>query len=404
MKTTITTGTAGRMDKVRAMAARLFRQGGAAAMACLLGAAATLVAFLMLRGSAPILLQDAWLAPACLVFAAFVGLHTYWLKSTQQQATELARRSMSRLAAEHERLGKERANLDAIFNFSPIAMLVLNERTEIIRANRVAQAMAGKDASANAINQTVTLALLKKLGYRADAVANGEEAIKAIQDLPYDLVLMDCQMPEMDGYEATRRIRRGEPAVRNPAIPIIAMTAHAMKGDREVCLAAGMSDYLSKPVRPDELARVLAQWTAASPADFDAEIEDAAETGKDPLPTSPEELKAILDHDSLIHRVMGDEDLGRAVIAGFLEDMPKQIDLLKQRLGAGDSPAVCRQAHTIKGAAATVGAGLLCDVAFQMEQAGKAGQIDRAADMLPHLEEEFDRVKSTLERLGWTHA
>ena len=110
-------------------------------------------------------------------------------------------------------------------------------------------------AEDNAINQLVAIQILKKMGYRADAVADGQEAIKALENIPYDLVLMDCQMPEMDGFEATRAIRK-----MKMEIPIIALTANAMKGDRELCLAAGMNDYLSKPVRSAELASVLERW------------------------------------------------------------------------------------------------------------------------------------------------
>ena len=106
----------------------------------------------------------------------------------------------------------------------------------------------------------MALGILKKLGLRADAVANGAEAVKALETVPYDLVLMDVQMPEMDGFEATRQIRNPQSAVPNHRIPIIAMTAHAMQGDRERCLEAGMNDYVTKPVDPQALAEALDKW------------------------------------------------------------------------------------------------------------------------------------------------
>jgi CheY-like chemotaxis protein len=133
-------------------------------------------------------------------------------------------------------------------------------------------------AEDNAINQLVAVKMLEKMGYRVDVVANGQEALAAARDLPYDLVLMDCQMPEMDGFEATRRLRDPQSAVLDHQVPIIAMTAYAMKGDREKCLAAGMDDYLSKPVQAAQLAEVLERWlgrAAAEPApDRDAAPDD----------------------------------------------------------------------------------------------------------------------------------
>ncbi|MDQ1282274.1 MAG: hypothetical protein QG666_62, partial [Euryarchaeota archaeon] len=112
------------------------------------------------------------------------------------------------------------------------------------------------------LNQKVTKAMLKKMGLSAHMAANGLEAIKALRDIHYDLVLMDCQMPEMDGFEATRSIRNGGAAVLNPGIPIIAMTALAMQGDREMCIQAGMNDFIAKPVQQYELAQVLTRWLA----------------------------------------------------------------------------------------------------------------------------------------------
>lgn len=134
-------------------------------------------------------------------------------------------------------------------------------------------------AEDNAINQKVALTILEKLGYRADAVADGLEAIKALETIPYDLVLMDCQMPEMDGYEATHMIRSQESAVRNHNIPIIAITAHAMKGDREKCIEAGMDDYIAKPIEPQVLIEKIEEWLNRSdtsqPDEVAARIEDS---------------------------------------------------------------------------------------------------------------------------------
>ncbi|MEI8372541.1 MAG: response regulator [Planctomycetota bacterium] len=254
-------------------------------------------------------------------------------------------------------------------------------------------------AEDNPTNQTVAVAILMKLGHAVDAVANGGEAIRALREIPYDLVLMDCQMPEMDGYEATRWIRSSDSGVRNPHIPVIAMTAHAMKGDREQCLAAGMNDYLCKPVQPKELAETLARWLAEPAAESPSELSTGV--NRSPSLPTPEENKAVFNEEELLKRLMGDRSLGQTILHGFLEDIPQQIRALKDRLGEGDVPLVERQSHTIKGAAATVGAGSLREVAFAVEQASKAGELGRAAELVPRLEEEFERLKVVIEQLKW---
>jgi len=251
-------------------------------------------------------------------------------------------------------------------------------------------------ADDNPTNQIVGLSILKKLGYQTDAVANGEEVIKALQAIPYDIVLMDCQMPEMDGYETTRMIRDPATEVLNPGVPVIAMTAHAMKGDREKCLAAGMDDYLSKPVQPGELADMVSRW-------LDKTRKDSVSkgTGAEPEPESGVSEEKIFDPDEMMQRFLDDEELAHDIIQAFLSDIPGQITILKNHLASGDAHAVQRQAHSIKGAAANVSGSRLRKKAFEMETAGKAGDLALAASLLPLVEEQFRLLEETLKQNGW---
>ncbi|GAB6095626.1 hypothetical protein JCM14469_18780 [Desulfatiferula olefinivorans] len=239
----------------------------------------------------------------------------------------------------------------------------------------------------NFTNQQVAVGILMKLGLSADAVANGAESLKALESIPYDLVLMDVQMPVMDGYEATARIRSPQSGVRNHNIPVIAMTAHAMTGDREKCLEAGMNDYISKPINPNSLAEVLEKWL---PTEKEIYKEVNAKPEKKASGNSEVVELTVWDKETMLERLMGDEDLARTIISGFIGDIPNQIQKLDQFIENGDIQGVERQAHTIKGAAANVGGDALHEIALAVEKAGNAGNLDAAGASMEELKKRFD--------------
>jgi PAS domain S-box-containing protein len=247
-------------------------------------------------------------------------------------------------------------------------------------------------AEDNITNQQVALGILKKMGLSADAVANGHEAVMALGNIPYDLVLMDVQMPVMDGLEATGNIRDPNTAVLNHAVPIIAMTAHAMKGDREKCLEAGMNDYVAKPVSPQALAECLARWLPREGGGTESVKDDTKGIRQEEeMPGVP-----VWDQAGMMERLMGDEDLANIVMDGFLADIPLQIASLKAFLEAKDVSGTERQAHTIKGAAANVGGERLRAVAFEMEKAAKAGDLSQVLELLPELEIKFEQLRQAV--------
>jgi PAS domain S-box-containing protein len=276
-------------------------------------------------------------------------------------------------------------------------------------------------AEDNITNQQVALGILKKLGLRADAVANGAEALKALETLPYDLVLMDVQMPVMDGFEATKIIRNYESGITNKAqtdvssslfvirnssfvIPIIAMTANAMQGDRELCIETGMNDYITKPISPHALVEVLDKWLPKDEKKM-MNTECGMMNKKEPATDDSHSSFITTHHSSLIFdraglmaRLMDDEYLARVVVEGFLEDIPKQIAALKGYLETGDVASAERQAHTIKGASANVGGERLREAAFKMEKATKAGDLDAAARQMAELEAQFSRLNQVMKK------
>jgi PAS domain S-box-containing protein len=238
------------------------------------------------------------------------------------------------------------------------------------------------------VNQEVMLAMLRRLGYAADPVSNGALAIQALRSVDYDLVLMDCEMPEVDGYEATVRLRDPATGTLNPRVPVVAVTANAMPGDRENCLRHGMDDYLGKPIGMDELRQVLARWIpSATPLAQCIAPKPAVALGSD----------VVFDEPSLLKRVGGNKALMQRLVKEFLGDTPSQLSILRKHLEDGDAPSARRQAHKVKGAAATLSAGALREVAYQAEQAAMANQLERLAELLPAIESEFERVKAALQ-------
>jgi PAS domain S-box-containing protein len=229
-------------------------------------------------------------------------------------------------------------------------------------------------AEDNAVNRQLALAMLSKLGQPADVVENGREALEALEREAYDVVLMDVQMPELDGLEATRQIRD---QFGSDGPTIIAMTANAMEGDREECLAAGMDDYLSKPIRPKELERALARCR-------------------------PRRAGATLDRETLAQLVtsLGGGDEGREAVASlidaFLDDGAAQMATLRAAVERGDADEAHRAAHTLKSNAATFGARSFSELCRELEALGRQGQLEAARPLLRQAENEWERVRSGL--------
>ncbi|MEW6079902.1 MAG: response regulator [Thermodesulfobacteriota bacterium] len=249
----------------------------------------------------------------------------------------------------------------------------------------------------NFTNREVALAVLNKLGFQADAVTGGNDALKELRRIPYDLVLMDCQMSDMDGYETTRLIRNRRTGVVNPAVPVIAMTACAMEGDRRKCLEAGMDDYLTKPIQPDKMADRLARWLSGKGQTDPADEVPAVIADKD----QAQDQTSIFDADNLLRRMNADKASVRPVIAGFLVDLSRYAAAIKSHLLNGDGSSVQRQAHTIKGAAANVGCYRLQQAALAVETACMSGDLKRVTDLMNALEEQIALVKNTMEQTGW---
>jgi CheY-like chemotaxis protein len=224
-------------------------------------------------------------------------------------------------------------------------------------------------AEDNEVNRHVTLLVLENLGYTADTVINGKEALAALRRKSYDIVLMDCQMPEMDGYETSRAIRRE--FAKPPRI--IAMTAHALRGDREKCLAAGMDDYLSKPIMERELAAALKKWAPVR------------------KPKTPVDLQRLRD-------ICGDApEAMRTVVDLYLEQGAELLPAMEIAIRNNDARHVRSIAHRLRGASLSCGGNSIVPFLSELEELGDSGNLATASAVYKKATSEFAQIRSFLE-------
>jgi CheY-like chemotaxis protein len=258
-------------------------------------------------------------------------------------------------------------------------------------------------AEDNVINQQVALSFLERFGYRADLAANGLEVLEALHRQPYDAVLMDVQMPEMDGLQATQRIR-GLPAAELAAQAqprIIAMTANVMREDHDACLAAGMDDYISKPVQVEELVRALSRCQprgqAASPESGAVATAPPAtlpsRAGREEVldPKAFERLRATLGKQA--------DRMLPGLIQSFYQDAEQLLAQARQAAAQGQAEELRRAAHSLKSTSATFGAMALSAAARELEHMAREGALDKAGDLIPGAEAEFVRARAELEAI-----
>jgi CheY-like chemotaxis protein len=238
--------------------------------------------------------------------------------------------------------------------------------------------------------------MLEILGCRVDLAGTGAEAVKKARNIPYDLIFMDCQMPQMDGYEATRLIREQEENTENGMrrhVTIIAMTGNAVAGDRDQCLASGMDDYLGKPFNIEALRCILERWLSVKKAGV-----TAPEKEKRAVPVS-----SPLDHN-LLHNIRclqreGAPDILGKVIGHYCAEAPHSIRRLHEGVAAGDAGVIRSIAHGLKSGSANLGALRLADICGEMEALGRDNALARTGELLKEIEEEYAVVRVALAEI-----
>jgi Amt family ammonium transporter len=260
-------------------------------------------------------------------------------------------------------------------------------------------------AEDNHVNQIVAAEILEQAGLTCDIVNNGAQAVEAVKMCRYDLVLMDCQMPEMDGFEATRRIRALEAAGQigrrdlDP-LPIIALTANAVKGDRERCLEAGMLDHVAKPINPKLLVQKIEAFTAGRARANGRLAESGQVAGPSDDRRDRPSAEPHIDSASLLDRCMGNVELMSRLLAAFEPEIGRDVKRLHDAIQAGDIPRVANIAHTLKGSAANLSAGRLSDLASEVEHAARRNETHDYCELLNQVRREYECCLGALPALN----
>jgi CheY-like chemotaxis protein/HPt (histidine-containing phosphotransfer) domain-containing protein len=260
---------------------------------------------------------------------------------------------------------------------APAALPTVSPRTEP-GADHPLHILLAED---NRINQRVALHTLEKQGHTVVVVGDGQAALTALAQAPFDLVLMDIQMPVLDGLAATAAIRAQE-QTQGTHLPIIAMTAHAMRGDRERCLAAGMDGYVTKPLKTADLAAAIAQLLPAS------------------SPTT-QVMTPPVDISATLQSVGGDQNLLVDLFEVFQQDYPKQLAELRDAIGAGDAERMAQVAHSLKGAVGYFGARTVHALACRLETMGHQAEFEGASSVLQQLERELEQLSAFVAEINW---
>ncbi|TCD47880.1 ATP-binding protein [Chlorobium sp. N1] len=247
----------------------------------------------------------------------------------------------------------------------------------------------------SSVNRNVAVSMLEKLGYSPDVAVGGSEALEAMLRKSYDLVFMDCQMPGMDGYEATRRIRHDAGLKRSERVPVVAMTANAMKGDREKCLNAGMDDYLAKPLRITDFQAVMERYFPSAKSDPPVDREAAAAA------SSGGESDRVFMVEEVLGRLQEDREIVRIIVAQFIESADDELRAIAEAWADSDMARCRLLLHTLKGAAATVGAAELSRLAAELEAAERSKEFTAFDRMLGNLNGCFLRFKDKAVETGW---